>query len=115
MLHDFGFVHYVIRYVFSVHRCLLDLFDGSAKVTNDNSLQTKRYHIFKLSRIYEGRPYCGPTSDGVPAEYNSLTEAKCAADNFLIRNAVGWQVFDSKSGEMLYDTGIGKPHDGSDI
>ena len=74
-----------------------------------------KYHIIKLARIYEGRPYCGPTSGFVPAEYDSLPDAKFAADDFLTRNAVGWQVFDSETGEMLYDTGIGKPQNMGDV
>lgn len=61
------------------------------------------FHLFKQSRVYNGRPYCGPTSRGKPAEYATLDEAKKAKKEFTIRNPVGWDIFDAESGELIQE------------
>lgn len=59
------------------------------------------YHLFKSTRVYRGRPYCGRTSDYRVAEYKTLEEAKQAAYEFLERNPVGWDIYDSEAGEAI--------------
>ena len=59
------------------------------------------YHLFKQTRIYEGRPYCGSTSDGFPAEWNTLSEARAAQRMFNERNPVGWNIYDADTGELV--------------
>ena len=51
------------------------------------------FHLFKASRVYEGRPYCGPTSNGKPAQYKTRLAAVRAANRFLKKNPVGWSVY----------------------
>ena len=62
------------------------------------------FHIFKATRVYEGRPYCGPVSDGKVCEYTTLEQAIFEAEIMLARNPVGWMVYDAESGECVYDT-----------
>jgi hypothetical protein len=59
------------------------------------------YHLFKQTRIYEGRPYCGPTSDGSPAEWKTLAEAKTAQQMFNERNPVGWNIYDAETLKLV--------------
>ena len=59
------------------------------------------FHVFKQTRLYSGAPYQGPTSNGFPAEYKTLKEAKIAAENFQQRNPVGWNIFDSETGNLI--------------
>lgn len=59
------------------------------------------FHLYKASRVYSGRPYCGPTSDNKPAEYDTFEEAQVAAATFQEYNPVGWNIFDGDSGELL--------------
>lgn len=58
-----------------------------------------RYHIYKATRLYEGRPYCGPASDGAPAEADQLSEAVTLRDQLLVRNPVGWRIHDTCTGQ----------------
>ena len=52
------------------------------------------YHLCEQSRPYDGRPYCGPTSGGKPAEYETYAEALDAKDEFTARNPVGWNIWE---------------------
>ena len=61
-----------------------------------------RFHLFKQSRVYSGRPYCGPTSGGFPAESDSLIKAINLAKYFNTFNPVGWDVFDSETGNLVW-------------
>ena len=58
------------------------------------------FHLFKASRVYEGRPYCGPTSNGKPAQYKTRLAAVRAANRFLKKNQVGWSVY--YAGVLVY-------------
>ena len=60
-----------------------------------------KYHLFKKSRVYTGRPYCGPTSNGKPAETDSLGEAIVMQAKMTRDNPVGWDVFVSKTKEKI--------------
>lgn len=59
------------------------------------------YHLCKQTRIYDGYPYRGPTSDGMPAEYEKLEEAKNAQADFNERNPVGWNIYYSETGKLV--------------
>ena len=61
----------------------------------------KRYHLCKQSRLYYGEPYCGPTSGGKKAEFDSLEEAKLMAFLYNEKNPVGWDVYDSTTEEKV--------------
>ena len=55
-----------------------------------------RYHIYKASRVYEGRPYSGPTSDGQPAQADQLCEAVKMWSLMCAHNPVGWRIRDTQ-------------------
>ena len=57
-----------------------------------------RYHIYKASRVYAGSPYCGPTSDNVPAEKETFLEARILAEEMTKRNPVGFSIYDTNKG-----------------
>jgi len=59
------------------------------------------YHLFKQSRMYTGRPYCGPTSNREPAEYSTLKQARAAKKEFTRWNPVGWDIYDSETGKKV--------------
>lgn len=59
------------------------------------------FHLCKKSRCYGGRAYCGPTSNNVPAEYETLAEAKLAVEEFTKYNPVGWDIYDSETGQLV--------------
>ena len=59
------------------------------------------FHLFKKSRVYDGTPYRGPTSNYSPAEYVTIEEALSAQKSFTERNPVGWDVYDAKTGELV--------------
>jgi len=59
------------------------------------------YHLCKQSRVYNGHPYQGYTSNNIPAEYETFEEAKKARDVFNKSNPVGWNIYDSVSGELV--------------
>jgi len=59
------------------------------------------YHICKQTRIYCGQPYCGSTSNGMPAQYKTLEVAKMAQAEFTERNPVGWNIYDKKTGKLV--------------
>jgi hypothetical protein len=56
-----------------------------------------RYHIYKATRCYEGRPYCGPASQGQPAQANTLSEAVELQAQMLEHNPVGWNIRDTET------------------
>ncbi len=60
-----------------------------------------RYHLCKKSRSYLGHPYRGPASDNVVAESMELPKARIWRDILTKRNPVGWDIYDSKTGEVL--------------
>lgn len=61
-----------------------------------------KYHIIKESRLYTRIPYCGATSGGHPAEAETMEAAVNMARDFMKRNPVGWNVYDSDTGELIY-------------
>lgn len=57
------------------------------------------YHLQKSSRLYTGRPYCGSSSDNIPAIAYTLEEAialKAALDQ---RNMVGFTIYEVRTHE----------------
>lgn len=59
------------------------------------------YHIIKQTRVYTGRPYCGVTSNNVPAEYYNLSDAQQALVEFTKKNPVGWELYNAHTGELV--------------
>ena len=59
------------------------------------------FHLCKQSRIYNGSPYCGPTSGYIPAEYETKEQAIEAQIEFTNKNPVGWNIFDSVTGNLI--------------
>ena len=60
-----------------------------------------RYHLCKKSRLYDGHPYIGPSSDNVRAETDSVEHAREWADNMTKFNPVGFDIYDSTTGEKV--------------
>ena len=62
-----------------------------------------RYHLFKQSRNYAGRPYKGMTWQDArePAETDDLEIARAMKTLMTDWNPVGWDIFDSKTGELV--------------
>ena len=61
-----------------------------------------RYHVYKGSRVYEGRPYQGPSSNGERAEADSLEEVIVLVRRLMAANSgVGWNVRDTQLGRDL--------------
>ena len=64
------------------------------------------YHLFKKSRVYSGRAYEGQTCDraGVPspAEFERLTDAMQAKEKMDKLNPVGFDIYNSTTGEKIY-------------
>lgn len=61
-----------------------------------------RYHVFKGTRGYEGRPYQGPSNNGLPAEAHTLAEVKLLRERLIERNpGVGWSVYDTHKRQNL--------------
>jgi hypothetical protein len=61
-----------------------------------------RYHLFKGTRGYAGRPYQGPSNDGMPAEADSLAEAHLIRARLMERNpGVGWGIHDTLLAEDI--------------
>lgn len=67
---------------------------------------SKRYHLFKQTRLYSGEPYQGPTSNYQPAEYDTKEDAIAAAAEFNERNPVGWNVWDTETDTLVYGYNI---------
>jgi len=55
----------------------------------------KKYHVVKKSRMYTGVAYCGPASNYIPAEYDSIGDAFIAAKRMTGINPVGFDVYDA--------------------
>lgn len=51
--------------------------------------------------MYTGRPYCGPTSNREPAEYSTLEQAREAKKEFTKGNPVGWDIYDTETGQKV--------------
>lgn len=58
-----------------------------------------RYHIYKATRVYEGRPYSGPANQGQPAQAEMLCEAVALANKLSQTNPVGWRIWDTLTGQ----------------
>lgn len=65
------------------------------------------YHIIKMSRLYTGNPYSGPSSDGIPLEFKDLADAQKRVLELNITNPVGWDIYDSETG-LLVNTEVQK-------
>jgi hypothetical protein len=62
-----------------------------------------RYHIYKSTRVYEGRGYEGYSSEGVLCEFDSIKEAvKMYYKLQDFNSGVGWIILDTKHNEELF-------------
>lgn len=59
------------------------------------------FHVVKQSRMYDGKPYCGNTSDSIPASYEKLSDAEAAVKKFTMKNPVGWNVYDADTKQLV--------------
>lgn len=59
------------------------------------------YHIFKQTRVYNGEPYSGPSSNNMPMAFFSLESARKAASHLRDVNPVGWNIFESETGRLI--------------
>ena len=64
-----------------------------------------KYHLCKASRSYSGRPYAGPSSDGIACETDDMEEALAMRRDLIDRNPVGWDIYDSTTHKKV----VGKP------
>jgi len=55
-----------------------------------------RYHLIKKSRVYNGKPYCGPASNNKPAEAETHLKALILKAELQLKNPVGWVIIDTK-------------------
>lgn len=62
-----------------------------------------KYHLFKKSRHYIGRAYQGPTWKQASelAETNDLEFARSMVEIMTMKNPVGWDIYDSTTGERV--------------
>lgn len=60
-----------------------------------------RYHLYKATRLYEGRPYAGLANLCQPAEADTLCAALALRDLLMKRNPVGWRIWDTLTGENV--------------
>ena len=62
-----------------------------------------RYHLFKQSRMYKDRAYHGPSwkQGSEPAETDDLEFARSMAEIMTMKNPVGWDIYDSATGEKI--------------
>lgn len=67
-----------------------------------------RFHLCKQSRMYSGFPYSGYTSEGMVGEAETLEEAIELARKFTEINPVGWDVYDSTTGQQVYGRFVDK-------
>lgn len=61
-----------------------------------------KYHLIKTSRLYFGLPYCGPSSDNLPAEADTIEEAIRLLNELNDRNPVGWVIINSETRKHIY-------------
>jgi hypothetical protein len=59
------------------------------------------FNLSKQSRLYDGHPYCGPTSNYQFAQYATIEEARKARDEFQLKNPVGWNIYDADDGTLI--------------
>ena len=52
-----------------------------------------KYHLFKETRLYEGLPYSGFTSDGHIMAFDTLEDARLAKILLNKINPVGWDIY----------------------
>jgi hypothetical protein len=60
-----------------------------------------KFHLCKQTRLYDGEPYCGPTSDHKPMEFNTLQEARIAVIVLNNLNPTGWNIWDSETHKLV--------------
>ncbi len=61
-----------------------------------------RYHVCKQTRLYQGFPYAGYSSNDEPCDSDDLDEALALAADLQKRNPIGWNVYDSQTGKLVY-------------
>ncbi len=59
------------------------------------------YHLVKRSRVYEGLPYCGPSSNNLPAQADTLEAAQKMQAELTARNPVGWDIYVAEKPEKV--------------
>jgi hypothetical protein len=57
------------------------------------------FHIYKDTRTYEDRGYCGRSSFNIPCEFHTLEDAKdFRRDVLMVQNpGVGWTIVDTNT------------------
>ena len=60
-----------------------------------------KYHIIKESRVYNGKCYCGASSNNTPLEFETLIDAKQTIINLLKINPVGWVIYNSTTLKLI--------------
>jgi hypothetical protein len=60
------------------------------------------FHIEKQTRIYDGEPYCGPSSNYIPLAFASIEEAKRKISLLNEINPVGWNIWNSNTRELVH-------------
>ena len=61
----------------------------------------KKYHLIKSTRVYDGYPYCGISSNNIPAETDTYDDAVKLQKKLLDNNPVGWYIIDSSTGKKV--------------
>ena len=59
------------------------------------------YHIIKASRRYEGKGYCGASSNNISMEFLFLHDAIYHVGLLLEKNPVGWDIIDSVTKQKI--------------
>lgn len=60
-----------------------------------------RYHLYKATRLYQGRPYQGPANHGQPAEADTIEAARTLQEQLMLANPVGWRIRDTETAQDL--------------
>ena len=62
-----------------------------------------KYHLFKQSRNYIDRAYQGRSwrQGSEPAETDDLEFARSMVEILIMKNPVGWDIYDSETGERV--------------
>ena len=60
------------------------------------------FHIIKSTRLYYNRAYKGPSSNNHSLDFDTLDDAILATKLLNKINGVGWQIYDTTTGEFVF-------------
>lgn len=60
-----------------------------------------KYHIFKQTKMYEGKPYYTDSFAPSPLEFNSIKLAIAVASYMRILNPSGWNIWDASTSRLI--------------